>query len=353
MPVVKDAARNARTKRPITSSMTAAPRMTEASGDDIFPASIRVLAEMETLVAVNAPPRKRALFQGRPRACAAPAPRKNGQMTPDKATRNAVMLASRMRSISVSRPAMNIRTKPPTCAIIRKAFVACPPWKRLRCIRSNAPGPAATPTRSSPRIAGIPKRVQSEAASLLAGRSIAISNASWRVADILSYLEPARTGRVSCFLDLRRRRNPAGAESRQASAFDAFAAHGADGGGLAAGQIGLHVIHGEFCRSLCLFSGLVANAQAHKELAELEPGDEAIRRLTGGLAQLLKRFLDLQIDPERHAQQHPNLGNLRFQVDGAAKLRDEACALMRLEHAWIAEHALQQSAGLGADRRRQ
>ncbi len=39
---------------------------------------------METLVAVNAPPRKSALFQGRPRACAAPAPRKNGQMTPDK-----------------------------------------------------------------------------------------------------------------------------------------------------------------------------------------------------------------------------------------------------------------------------
>jgi len=205
VPVVEDAARNARTNRPITSSITAAPRMTEASGDDIFPASIRVLAEMETLVAVSAPPRKRALFQGRPSAWAAPAPRKNGQMTPDSATRNAVTLASRIRSISVSRPAMNIRTRPPTCAIIRNAFVACPPWKRLRWSRSNAPGPATTPTRSSPKIAGIPKRVQREAASLLAGSSMAIRSANCRVAGILSYLVAARTGWFSCRLDFRLR----------------------------------------------------------------------------------------------------------------------------------------------------
>ncbi len=41
-----------------------------------MPASISVRAEMETLVAVSAPPRKQAVLQGRPSRCAAPAPEK-------------------------------------------------------------------------------------------------------------------------------------------------------------------------------------------------------------------------------------------------------------------------------------
>ena len=64
---------------------------------------------METLVAVNAPPRKHAVVQERPRRCPTPAPSKNGQITPESATTNAVTLASRMRSMSVSMPAMNIK----------------------------------------------------------------------------------------------------------------------------------------------------------------------------------------------------------------------------------------------------
>ncbi len=62
--------------------MTAAPRITDASGEVILPASISVRAEMETLVAVSAPPRNHAAFQLMPRRCATPAPRKNGQITP-------------------------------------------------------------------------------------------------------------------------------------------------------------------------------------------------------------------------------------------------------------------------------
>ena len=85
--VLHEAARKARTKSPITSSMTAAPRMTDASGEVIFPASISVRAEIDTLVAVRAPPRNHALLQGSPSRCAAPAPRKNGQMTPSNATK--------------------------------------------------------------------------------------------------------------------------------------------------------------------------------------------------------------------------------------------------------------------------
>ena len=70
--------------------MTAAPRMMVASGEDILPASIEVRAEIETLVAVSAPPRKQAVGQESPKRCPTPAPSRNGQMTPESATRKAV-----------------------------------------------------------------------------------------------------------------------------------------------------------------------------------------------------------------------------------------------------------------------
>src|SRR6266849_4995086 len=74
-----DAARKARTNKPITSSITAAPKITVASGEDICPASINVRAEMDTLVAVKAPPKKHAVVQERPSRCPTPAPNRNGQ----------------------------------------------------------------------------------------------------------------------------------------------------------------------------------------------------------------------------------------------------------------------------------
>src|SRR5438445_3863196 len=124
---VVDAARKASTNKPITSSMTAAPRMTDASADDILPASINVRAEMDTLVAVSAPPRKSAVVQESPNKRATAVPRTNGTMTPPSATRNATPLALRMRSMS------------------------------------------ATPTSSSPRMGGIRQRSQTEAATFTAG----------------------------------------------------------------------------------------------------------------------------------------------------------------------------------------
>src|SRR5207302_10911874 len=74
--VVEPAARNASTNKPITSSITAAPRIMVDSGEDILPASMRVRAEIETLVAVRAPPKKKAVCQERPKICATAAPRK-------------------------------------------------------------------------------------------------------------------------------------------------------------------------------------------------------------------------------------------------------------------------------------
>ena len=125
--------------------MTAAPRITDASGEVIFPASMSVRAEIETLVAVSAPPRNHAAFQFTPRRWATPAPRKNGQITPRSATKNAVGPASRIRSMSVSRPAINISTNPPIWARSMNASPAGVPLNRRMCSMFRQPGPAATP----------------------------------------------------------------------------------------------------------------------------------------------------------------------------------------------------------------
>ena len=96
------------------------------------PASMSVRAEMETLVAVSAPPRKSETFQERPNRWPAAAPSMKGQMTPESATRNAVTPASFMRSMSVSKPAMNISTRPPTCASSMKALEPLVPLNKRR-----------------------------------------------------------------------------------------------------------------------------------------------------------------------------------------------------------------------------
>ncbi len=99
-------------------------------------------------------------------------------MTPESATTNAVTLASRMRSISVSIPAMNIKTMAPDLRQQHQGPVAWPSSNMRRCRRLTAPGPSSTPTSSSPRMAGIPKRVHREAASLPAGSNMASNSAS-------------------------------------------------------------------------------------------------------------------------------------------------------------------------------
>ena len=139
----------------------------------------------------------------------------------------------------------------------------------------------------------------------------------------------------------------------QSSAFDAFAAHGSNGGGLAAGEIGLDIVAGKLRRFLRLLSGLIADTQTHQQLAKLEPGNEAIRRLLSRLAQLLERFVHLKVNAQCHAIKDANLGNMRFQFDCIAKLRDDAGTLFRFQHARISKHALQQTASFWADRRGQ
>ena len=70
--------------------------------------------------------------------------------------------------------------------------------------------------------------------------------------------------------------------------------------------------------SLRMFRSLIADAQAHQQFAELESGDKAVRADFHGFAHFFHRFLRLQVDAERHAQQHSDLGHVGRQFDRSA-----------------------------------
>ena len=69
------------------------------------------------------------------------------------------------------------------------------------CSMSKQPGPATTPTMQLTENGGNAKAgADRRRRSLPAGRRMAISSASCRVAGILSYLEPTRTGAAALIL---------------------------------------------------------------------------------------------------------------------------------------------------------
>src|SRR6266436_578002 len=257
---------------------------------------------METLVAVSAPPRKQAVIQERPARRPTPAPRMKGTITPPSATKNAAPPALRMRSISVSRPAMNMRTKPPTWASSIKAPVACPPSKTCRCSRSTAPGPRTTPTRRSPRMAGTPQRSQQREGALIAA-----------ALDPLPQQRPDR-----CSLTARKLR--------------------------------LRGVLRQRGRAPGVLFGFPAHPQAHPELAHLQLGDEAVRVQTHRFAELLDRLLDVEMDAEGHAEEHPQLGHFRVGRDRFAQLREQLGPLELLERIGIGKHPEDQGACRSGDR---
>ena len=181
------AARKARTNRPITSSMTAAPRITDASGEVILPASISVRAEMETLVAVSAPPRNHAAVPANPKRWAAPAPRKNGQITPSSATRNAVgpglahaLDVGLKTGDKHQHQAADLRQQ-------QKASPAGVPLNRRMCSNVQAAGTGHHADHQFAENRGNSKARLREATIFPAGSRMAISSANCRSAGIVSY----------------------------------------------------------------------------------------------------------------------------------------------------------------------
>ena len=324
---VVDAARKASTNKPITSSMTAAPRITDASADDILAASINVRAEMDTLVAVSAPPRKSAVVQESPNKRAIPVPRTNGTMTPPSATRNATPLALRMRSMSVSSPAMNIRTKAADLREERQGARRLSTREDLemqQVDRSGAERHAheqlAEDGRDSPALADrggdLHRRQQDghQQRELKSGwhRPLTVCHG-----EILAPSPPPEAAQT--------------AQQRKgaliAAALDSLSQHRPDRRGLAACQLRLReVLRQQGCLPRVLLR-LLADAQPHPQLAHLQMSDEAVGREPHSFAQLFQRFLHFQIHAERHPEQDAKLRDLGVRRNAFAKISDQLSSL--------------------------
>ena len=178
-----------------------------------------------------------------------------------------------------------------------------------------------------------------------AGRRMAISSANCRVAGMLSYLDPASTEWTSGALTLRRygsEARRAGRRSRRARCpREAWCELSRPAFAPVPTAQSFVASCAAFCVSSAAWSQMRSRISNSPNFSRAIKQSGAWRR---SFAQLLHRFLRLQIDAERHAQQHANLGNVAAPV----QRRSRSCAirsraLFWLQHAWIAEHALQKT----------
>src|SRR2546429_1971125 len=164
---------------PMTSSMTAAPRITRASRLCSTWRSLSTRAVIPTEVAVRVAPTKMAVVSGSADVCSYPCqperqyrkPRPNGTATPTTATAVAAVPTRIMALRSVSSPISNSKTTTPTCASSRNTGVSgssAPIGTTLR-----KPAPSTMPARSSPITAGCPRRSNSSPANFPASSMIA------------------------------------------------------------------------------------------------------------------------------------------------------------------------------------
>ena len=143
------------------SSKTAAPSRVRPTRVRSTFSSIRVWAEMLTLVADRARPMKSASVWLRPNASAVPKPRIRGTTTPKVPERDAALPELSISARSSSRPASIIKSNTPISAI---SSITSP-----RCVSSSNTGqvpnilrkvgPRMMPAINSPNTAGWPSRV--------------------------------------------------------------------------------------------------------------------------------------------------------------------------------------------------
>src|SRR2546426_1654290 len=168
-----------RIRSPMTSSITAAPRMRRASRLCSTWRSLSTRAVIPTEVAVSVAPTKMAVTRGSAEVCSYPChpdaqyrkPKPNGTATPTAATAVAAAPTRIMALRSVSSPISNSSTTTPTCASSRNTGVSgssAPIGITLR-----KPAPSRIPASSSPITAGCPRRSNSSPANFPASNMIA------------------------------------------------------------------------------------------------------------------------------------------------------------------------------------
>src|ERR1051325_6752404 len=163
----------ARMTSPNTSSTTAAPRITRASGVVLLPRSCSTRAVIPTLVAVRVAPRKAWAYQVSPGRSRAPTshPSTNGAATPSVATSTAVAPTFSMARTVDSRPTSKSSRITPIWASASRVSFASSPCSPV--IPSRPRLPRITPAISSPSTAGCRARVARSPPSLAAASMIA------------------------------------------------------------------------------------------------------------------------------------------------------------------------------------
>src|SRR6266566_3343993 len=184
---------------PMTSSITAAPRIIRASKLCSTWRSLSTRPVIPTEVAVRVAPTKMAVVNGSADVCSYPCqperqyrkPRPNGTATPTTATAVAAVPTRIMALRSVSSPISNSSTTTPTWASSRNTGVSGSSAPIGMTLRN--PAPSRMPARSSPITAGCPRRSNASPANFAASSMIA--NAVKKRATSISPAAPSTRGR--------------------------------------------------------------------------------------------------------------------------------------------------------------
>src|SRR6266850_640320 len=184
---------------PMTSSITAAPRIRRASKLCSTWRSLSTRPVIPTEVAVRVAPTKRAVVSGSAAVCSYPCqperqyrkPRTNGTATPTTATAVAAVPTRIVALRSVSSPISNNSTTTPTWASSRNTGVSGSSAPIGMTLRN--PAPSRMPARSSPITAGCPRRSNASPANFAASSMIA--NTVKKRATSISPAAPSTRGR--------------------------------------------------------------------------------------------------------------------------------------------------------------
>src|SRR5882672_2768446 len=189
-----------RITRPMTSSITAAPRIRRASRLCSTWRSLSTRPVIPTEVAVRVAPTKMAVVSGSADVCSYPCqperqyrkPRTNGTATPTTATAVAAVPTRIMALRSVSSPISNNSTTTPTWASSRNTGVSGSSAPIGMTLRN--PAPSRMPARSSPITAGCPRRSNASPANFAASSMIA-NTVKKRATSIPPSAAPSARGR--------------------------------------------------------------------------------------------------------------------------------------------------------------
>jgi len=130
-----------------------------------------------------------------------------------------------------------------------------------------------------------------------------------------------------------------GEDALIAAAFDTFMNHRSNLRSLTPRQFGLHGVNRIQSGLMRLLRSLIANSQAHQNLAKLQARKKIVRGDLNGNAKLFKSGLRVVINAKCHAEQNAKLRYIRLRLNHRLELFDKFRPLRLFEYIGIAKHS--------------